>query len=168
MVLPQASEKESFIHHAIVTIGALSKISKEARNFRCQSICRENGDKFAEEYTYALSHYDKALKRMVKAMEAGNQDFRTALLACLLAFCMETLQGRQGPACALAIRGIELLIIGLLITKVTYQRNSLNSTHSSRRNWYMHSLTWIYMYCSFRMTELWLYTSVLLTILIWY
>jgi len=106
--MPQASEKEPFIHHAIVAIGALSKVSKDARDFHCQNICREWGSNFAEEYTYALSHYDKALKGMVKAMEAGIQDLRIALLACLLAFCMETLHGHQGPACALAIRGMEL------------------------------------------------------------
>lgn len=45
---------------------------------------------------------------MIKAKNAGKQDEKNGLLACLLSFCMETLLGRQGPACALAIKGLEL------------------------------------------------------------
>jgi len=45
---------------------------------------------------------------MRKALELGKHNVRDALIACLLAFCFETLQGRQGPACALASSGMEL------------------------------------------------------------
>jgi hypothetical protein len=111
MLMPQASEHEPFVHHAIVAIGALSKVSRDGRNFhahQANGFRRDPDSEFAREYRYALSHYDKALKGMRKAMEAGIKDLRSALLACLLAFCIETLQGRQGPACALAARGLEL------------------------------------------------------------
>jgi len=109
--MPQASEHEPFVHHAIVAIGALSKVSKDGRNFhahQARGFRRDPESEFAQEYRYALVHYDKALKGMRKAMEAGIKDLRSALLACLLAFCIETLQGRQGPACALAAKGLEL------------------------------------------------------------
>lgn len=115
-LVPQASELEPFVRHAMVAIGAITKISKDARILKSsgQVDCKKHN--LDLEHQYALKQYDKALKGMRDATARGEHDLRTALIACLLAFCFETLQGRQGPACALAVSGLTLF----------YQRDDLH------------------------------------------
>jgi hypothetical protein len=91
----------------MVAIGAITKVSRDARTSRASG---EDGghQNLHMEHQYALKQYDKALKGMRDATCRGENDLRTDLIACLLAFCFETLQGRQGPACALAVSGLSL------------------------------------------------------------
>jgi hypothetical protein len=58
----------------------------------------EEASRFQVEHQYALQQYEKALKGMRRAIENGEHDLRNALLACLLSFSMESLQGRQSPS----------------------------------------------------------------------
>jgi hypothetical protein len=107
-LVPQASELEPFVRHAMVAIGAITKISKAARRSQACGQRSYQNQNLDSEHQYALKQYDKALKGMREATVRGEHDPRTALIACLLAFCFETLQGRQGPACALASSGLTL------------------------------------------------------------
>jgi len=68
----------------------------------------EEGVCLRGEHRYALAQYEKALKGMRRAIELGEHDLRNALLACLLSFSIESLQGRQSPACSLASSGVAL------------------------------------------------------------
>lgn len=108
-LIPQASESIPFVHHAIVALGALSKVSKETRNFL---LPEEGGIKDVQlrrEYEYGLQEYRKALQGMRQATEIGDHDTKTLLLATVLAFCIETLQGAQLSACTLANKALVLL-----------------------------------------------------------
>lgn len=49
-------------------------------------------------YEYALKQYDKALSGMRTAVATGKHDIRMALVTCLLAFLIESLQGNPYPA----------------------------------------------------------------------
>ncbi|KAH6665665.1 hypothetical protein B0J14DRAFT_491773, partial [Halenospora varia] len=95
-LIPQASESIPFVHHAIVALGAFSKVSKETRNF----LLPEEG---------GIKDYRKALQGMRQATEIGDHDTKTLLLATVLAFCIETLQGAQLSACTLANKALVLL-----------------------------------------------------------
>lgn len=103
-LIPQASEAEPFIRHILVAIGSLSK----GLGFAPSPHERATVENPQAEHQYALQQYGKALIGMRKAAENGEPNMRTALIACLLVFCFETLQGRQGAACALASSGITL------------------------------------------------------------
>ena len=108
-LVPQASEVEPFVRHAIVAIGAIANISRDARGFLMSGKGNYKNQNLDVEHQYALKQYDKALKGMRDAMMRGDHDPRTALIACLLAFCFETWEGRQGPGCTLASSGFTLL-----------------------------------------------------------
>jgi len=58
----------------------------------------------------ALKEYDKALKGMRKAIENRRHDIRTALVACLLVFCFESLQGNPNAAVSNTQSGLTLLM----------------------------------------------------------
>lgn len=60
-------------------------------------------------YEFALKEYDKALKGMRTAIENRRHDIRTALVACLLVFCFESLQGNPNAAVSNAQSGLNLL-----------------------------------------------------------
>ncbi|PVH73369.1 hypothetical protein DL98DRAFT_469441 [Cadophora sp. DSE1049] len=108
-LIPQTSVVEPFVRHAVVAIGALSKISKDARrDHEMRSIQSPSCYKTLE-YTYALKQYDKALQGMRAAIGNGEHNMRNALIACILVFCFETLQGRLGPAVTHAQSGLMLL-----------------------------------------------------------
>ncbi|KAL3424183.1 C6 zinc finger domain protein [Phlyctema vagabunda] len=106
-LIPQASEAHPFIRNAIIAIGAISKTSDNDLRLPLSNSVIER-HQLAEQRRYALKHYGKALNGMRRAIENGVQDMRFILLGCLLAFCFETLEGRQGPACNLAIGGLAL------------------------------------------------------------
>lgn len=99
-LIPQACETQPFVRHVVVAIAALSKINAES------SIQESIG---TPEYLYALNQYSKSLRGMRLSVENGIQDMRNALLACILVFCFETLQGNPGTAAAHARSGLMLL-----------------------------------------------------------
>ncbi|KAF4628893.1 hypothetical protein G7Y89_g9256 [Cudoniella acicularis] len=109
VLVPRASETVPFVHHAMIAIGALSKVFKESRDFYSPSSGGRSNTHLMQEFEYALREYRKALQVVKAAMTHGYQDMKHVLLASLLAFCIETLQGHQGPACALALKTLTLL-----------------------------------------------------------
>lgn len=107
-LIPQFSERVPFIRHAVIAIGVLSRITIKAASHDALAIDKGDGYPRRLEHQYALQQYGRALNGMRKVIEAGEQDLRTAMIACLLAFSFETLQGRQGPASAIATSGLDL------------------------------------------------------------
>jgi hypothetical protein len=102
-LIPQACEAEPFIRQIVVGIGALSEVCKtEARTGTFNSHKRKT-------YEYALKQYDKALRGMRNAIAQRNHDIRNALIACLLVFCFESLQGDPTSAAKNARSGLVLL-----------------------------------------------------------
>ncbi|PVH69614.1 hypothetical protein DL98DRAFT_522093 [Cadophora sp. DSE1049] len=104
-LIPQASETEPFVRQITVAIGALYQMSKDAKRDNEMPSTRYK----TLEYTYALQQYQKALQGMRAAIANGEHDIRKALIACILVFCFESLQGRLGPAVMHAQSGLMLL-----------------------------------------------------------
>jgi hypothetical protein len=107
-LMPQASEAVPFVRHAIIAVAALSKITGEADHTLMIRGEGEESSRLRLEHQYALQQYEKALKGMRRSIENGEHDLRNAMLACLLSFSIESLQGRQSPACILASSGVAL------------------------------------------------------------
>lgn len=102
-LIPQACEAEPFIRQIVVGISALSEVCKmEAAVGTHDCIKRKT-------YEYALKQYDKALRGMRDAIANGKHNIRNALLACLLVFCFESLQGDPTSAAKNARSGLVLL-----------------------------------------------------------
>jgi hypothetical protein len=87
-LIPQAGEMQPFIRHAIVALGALSKAYAEDEHPILSN----------PHHMYALKAYCKALKGIRNVLCSGWEDGRNALIACLLVFCFESLQGHQAAA----------------------------------------------------------------------
>jgi hypothetical protein len=104
-LIPQAGEIEPYIGHAIVALGALSKA--------CKTLGYDRGLERAApsnpHHLYALTHYCKALKGMRNAPQSDIYDSRKVLMACLLVFCFEGLQGHHLSASLHALGGLDLL-----------------------------------------------------------
>ncbi|KAH7333087.1 hypothetical protein BKA65DRAFT_507112 [Rhexocercosporidium sp. MPI-PUGE-AT-0058] len=103
-LIPQISEVEPFVRHAIIAIGALGKESRYSRQTKNQGSLTQGSD-----YQFALQQYDKSLRGMREAIAAGQHDLRKALIACLLVFCFEGMLGNQAAAAIHAQRGLMLL-----------------------------------------------------------
>jgi len=104
-LIPQISEREPFVRHAISAIGALGKHSKSRQ---LQSYA-PGAVSTGQDYQYALKLYGKSLQGMREAIATGKQDLRIALIACLLVFCFEGMLGNQQTAVAHAESGLRLL-----------------------------------------------------------
>jgi hypothetical protein len=100
-LIPQTGETEPYIKHAIVAIAALSKSRTSPDRDRDQTP--------DPHHQYALSQYSKALKGMRDAIYNNEYSLRKALMACLLVFCLESLQGHQVSASAHASSGVNLV-----------------------------------------------------------
>ncbi|PVH74651.1 hypothetical protein DL98DRAFT_603390 [Cadophora sp. DSE1049] len=103
-LIPQISEVEPFVRHAVIAIGALGKESRFNRQKKQLGSLTQGSD-----YQYALQQYDKSLRGMREAIAAGQHDLRKALIACLLVFCFEGMLGNQAAAAIHAQRGLMLL-----------------------------------------------------------
>ena len=103
-LIPQISEVEPFVRHAVIAIGALGKESRINRQSKQLGSLTQGSD-----YQYALQQYDKSLRGMREAIAAGQHDLRKALIACLLVFCFEGMLGNQAAAAIHAQRGLMLL-----------------------------------------------------------
>jgi hypothetical protein len=108
-LIPQASELEPFLRDAMVAIGALSQ---SRVNFKPPAseggIVTVRGTQLTEGHYYALKKYDKALHGLRTSTERGQLNLRHGLFACILIFCIETIQGRQGAACVFVKGGLSL------------------------------------------------------------
>lgn len=100
-LIPQISEMEPFVRHAVIAIGALSKHSRTAS-------WQGNG-LHAPDYQYALTQYGKSVRGMRQAIANGQHDLRKALIACLLVFTFEGMLGNQASASLHAESGLKLL-----------------------------------------------------------
>ncbi|RDW65975.1 hypothetical protein BP6252_09610 [Coleophoma cylindrospora] len=101
--IPQISEMEPFVRHAIMAIGALGK------QMKAQHRSGSAGLSSTKDYQSALEQYHQSLRGMRKAIASGQQDLRKALLASLLIFCFESMLGNQVTAALHAARGLMLL-----------------------------------------------------------
>jgi len=100
-LVPQASELEPFVGHAVVAIGALSKFQAE----------RANGGfmKTNQHHQYAMFQYGKALQGIRGALAKGTSSMRSTMISCLLVFSFESMQGRQAAAARSGASGLRLL-----------------------------------------------------------
>jgi Fungal Zn(2)-Cys(6) binuclear cluster domain/Fungal specific transcription factor domain len=100
-LIPQISEREPFVRHAIIAIGALGK-------FQLQRQVSGTGLDLGD-YQYALKLYERSLRGMREAIAGGKHDLRNALVACLLVFIFEGMLGNQAAAVVHAESGLNLL-----------------------------------------------------------
>ncbi|PQE17986.1 zn2 cys6 dna-binding protein [Rutstroemia sp. NJR-2017a BVV2] len=102
-IIPQVGEMEEYIANGLVAIGALSKARKELAEGR--------SPESKEHYQYALKQYGKSLRGINTAIEKGARRCpRTALIACILVFCIESMQGHQASASLHAANGVNMLL----------------------------------------------------------
>ncbi|KAK6613750.1 C6 zinc finger protein [Botrytis cinerea] len=102
-IIPQVCEIEPYIAHGLVALGAFSKYSKEMTRGGESSDTKKH-------FEYALREYGKSLRGMQKAIDGNvSRSPRTALIACMLVFCIESLQGHQASASIHATNGIMML-----------------------------------------------------------
>ena len=115
ILIPQASEAETYIRHSAVAVGAMSKsladLRLEREGFHSPLLSQNSN------YIYALKQYDNALRGMRQAINEGRTNMRNALFACLLIFCFENMSGKPAAAAANAISGLVLVYDMLCKTK---------------------------------------------------
>lgn len=103
------------MRHAVVGIGALNQVYRghKPRKGKTLEPLSYRAPEFEKRqrsmYEFALKEYDKALKGMRRAIENQRRDIRTALVACLLVFCFESLQGNLNAAVSNAQSGLTLM-----------------------------------------------------------
>jgi hypothetical protein len=102
-LIPQACEAEPYIRRLVTGIGAMSEVCSIPSDSIAMSSRRSSI------YEYALRQYDKALLGMQKAIKQGRHDVRSALMACLLVFCFESMLGNEESAAQNARSGMRLL-----------------------------------------------------------
>lgn len=103
-LIPQTSEGKPFIRHAMVALGALSKLSVDAKRDH-----KNLSTDYKSQYAYALKQYDKALQGMRTAIANWEHDMSKSLIACILVFCFESLLGMIGSAVTNAESGLMFL-----------------------------------------------------------
>ncbi|APA05537.1 hypothetical protein sscle_01g003070 [Sclerotinia sclerotiorum 1980 UF-70] len=96
-LIPQASESEAFVGQALVALGAFSK--GRTTNGIEASLHRQHG----------LDQYGKALVGMRQALNGSRYNARKALIACLLVYSIESIQGHLSTAASHAASGENLL-----------------------------------------------------------
>jgi hypothetical protein len=99
-IIPQAVETEPIIKHAVVAVAAFNKSRMDA----AKGVGKSN-----PHHQFALLQYGKALKKIRDTLTGGVSDPRRSLMACLLVFCLESLQGYQSSASNQAAVGVALL-----------------------------------------------------------
>jgi hypothetical protein len=99
-IIPQAVETEPIIKHAVVTVAALNKSRMDA----AKGMGKSN-----PHHQFSLLQYGKAKKKIRNTLTGGVSDPRRSLMACLLVFCLESLQGYQSSASIQAAVGVALL-----------------------------------------------------------
>jgi len=105
-LIPQVSEGEPFIRHAIIALGAMKKITHGPDNAGGDFQLRPSN---ASDFFYALRQYEKALQGMRQNIADGKKDIQKALIACILVFCFETLTNKMNNAVINAESGLILL-----------------------------------------------------------
>ncbi|KAK6606350.1 hypothetical protein H4I96_04812 [Botrytis cinerea] len=96
-LIPQASESEPFVSQALVALGAFSKGRTSS------------GIEAFLHRQYGLDQYGKALVGMRQALNPSSYNARKALIACLLVYSIESIQGHLATAASHAASGENLL-----------------------------------------------------------
>jgi hypothetical protein len=105
---PEICRESPFIQHGIIAVGTLSRLSQRETNID-PAIMDRISAQMSTGYSYALNHYDQALQGSRAAIANGQNNIRKALIACLLVFCFESLQGNQDSAIMQARSCLKLL-----------------------------------------------------------
>ncbi|KAA8577093.1 hypothetical protein EYC84_007099 [Monilinia fructicola] len=102
-IIPQVCEIEPYIGHGLVALGAFIKHRKEISNGSASSSPHKHRE-------FALREYGKSLRGMQEAINKNEGlSPRTALIACMLVFCIESIQGHQESASIHATNGIVMM-----------------------------------------------------------
>lgn len=104
-LIPQISETEPFIRHAIVGIGAFGNVAREAMKHSKMLL---GSPAPTPETAYALEKYGKALQGIRQTIASGDRDIKKFLVACVLVFVFETLIAKPGSAVSSATRYVRL------------------------------------------------------------
>ncbi|KAI9640677.1 hypothetical protein NHQ30_010986 [Ciborinia camelliae] len=96
-LIPQASESEPFVGQALIALGAFSKERTS------------DGIEAFLHHQHGLRQYGRALIGMRQALNESSYDARKALIACLLVYSIESIQGHLATAAAHAASGENLL-----------------------------------------------------------
>ncbi|ESZ95590.1 hypothetical protein SBOR_4027 [Sclerotinia borealis F-4128] len=96
-LIPQASESEPFVAQGLIALGAFSKGRTS------------NGTEAFLHRQHGLDQYGKALVGMRQALNGSCYNARKALIACLLVYSIESIQGHLATAAAHAASGENLL-----------------------------------------------------------
>lgn len=103
--IPQTSETEPAIRDAITAMGAINMSRSLAP--RIDDLVHSPTSNF--HLQRALKCYGRALNGVRRMMASPDQEPRKVLIACLLFFCLETMQGQTRSATAQASHGANLL-----------------------------------------------------------
>lgn len=103
-LIPQASESEPFVSQALIALGAFSKGRTS------------NGIEACLHRQHGLDQYGRALVGMRQALNGSSYNARKALIACLLVYSIESIQGRLATAAAHAASG-ENLLHGIMLDR---------------------------------------------------
>lgn len=108
-IVLQASEAESSIRHAVISIGALEMTTISLRQAgRGQGIIVKKETE--EHHFFALQQYHKAICEMQKLiLQNPERNCRTALIASLLIICFETYHGNYQSAAKQIATGVRLI-----------------------------------------------------------
>lgn len=104
----QSCRGELFARHAVVALGALN-MSYKSQLYEGNSEWPAKSNNPDKHYSFALVHYDRAMKFMRLAISDLNRDLWKALLSCLFIYCFESFQGREHVAISHAQSGQKLL-----------------------------------------------------------
>ncbi|KAB8302141.1 hypothetical protein EYC80_005589 [Monilinia laxa] len=102
-IIPQVCEIEPYVAHGLVALGAFTKHHKEISNGSASSSPHQHRE-------FALREYGKSLRGMQEAINKNSGlSPRTALIACILVFSIEGIQGHQESASIHATNGIVMM-----------------------------------------------------------
>jgi hypothetical protein len=99
------------IRHAIIAIGALDKTLDiiQDKNVVPSPNLQQKAFESATHHRFALQQYGKSIKQMRSNFSTRNQDYRTALILCLLTICFEALNGDMQSALEQIRNGLKLI-----------------------------------------------------------
>jgi hypothetical protein len=110
-IVLQACEDMPPIRHATIALDALDKtleITQRTDNLSSPDLrakCLES----AAHHRFALQQYGKAITQMRNNLSAKKQDYRAALILCLLTICFEALNGDMQAALEQIRNGLKLI-----------------------------------------------------------
>lgn len=113
-LLPQTGHRQPFIQHAIITIGALSKILRIGGVRTESSLIPRMGmseDEVAlqKHYLFALQQYHKFIRGTRAHLSAQDNDKRVILISSLVVTCIERLQNHNQSALTQAKSGLKIM-----------------------------------------------------------